>query len=371
MTSDPFFEGVRSSVRVLLSVLPGNEAVAQGLSLSPAEWREVLSLARTHGVPGLLLEKVRELSPPPEVIEELRTRRDKARVRGLWLARGTQDAAGVLRAAGIARVAPLKGTYLLPTLYGDYGARTTNDVDLLVPSGERIECHRAFVASGYQYIPKPEGRPVSQAFNYESSYKAPEGHVVDLHRGLSQDSRVPFDYEALWSRTQMEHKGALRGLEILSAEDTLLTLVIHLAQDSFQGPFRQWVDVAHWLQRESLSLELVVERAASEGMATLLWCTLYRLNELLERGLPANWNWKSLEPSRLRRRYLSRLLERRTLTPLSFALHGRIAQALTLLPVMDGMGNRTRFVGEYLSLRIKDPMARWGFYGFSETLSEE
>ena len=347
--------GVSESIELLHQLLPGHrEKGRPGDSFS--DWGKLLRLNRTHGIPGLLLNRLESVAPP-EVLKELMERQKKARIRGLWLQRSALDVRALLREGGIQRLAPLKGTHLLPLLYGDYGARTTNDVDLLVGVSEFEKTHELLVSGGYRYIPKPTGRPASQRANYERSYQAPEGHVVDVHRGLCQTSRVQLDYDGIWSRTTRMEDGELHGFDRLDDGDVLLTLLVHIGQDNFQGPFRQWWDVALLLQKGQFDRSLFLRHAQDSGAGTLVWCVFHRLNWLGVDTGPDDW--RRLAPRGLRKAYLIQMLEQQALTPVSFEVSARRAQAMTMLPVMDGWWRRTRLLAEYAALRLQDPVQRW------------
>lgn len=340
----------------LLRHLLSGQIKGSSFDLSPSDWTAFVQLCRTHGLPGLALQTVRD-GAPEHVVEALAERQRQARIRGLWLHRSAMDVLRLLQGRGVQRVAPLKGTYLLPVMYEDFGARTTNDVDLLVHPDDFEASHQHLIEAGFSYIPKPEGRPASQRANYERSYQAPEGHIIDLHRGLCQLSRVQLDYSAMWSRAEDIESGDLKGFKRLSDGDILLTLLVHIGQDNFQGPFRQWMDVVMMLTRGRMNLEEVIQRALDSGAGTLMWCVLYRLSRM---GVHVpDCSWEALSPKGIRKTYLLRLLNQSSLTPLSYKMNSRRAQALMTLPVMDGWNRRGRFLSEYISIRMRDPIDRF------------
>jgi len=294
---------------------------------------------------------------PESVRLQIAERRDKARIRGLWLERGARRVLNALEKVGIADVAPLKGSYLLPCIYQDYGMRTTNDVDLLVRKAEFESCHQCMLEEGYVFIPKPAGRPISQRFHYERSYRAPEGHVVDLHWGMAQETRVRRFYDEMWEHSSPIMRGPLAGFRAFRPEEVFLILVIHIGQDNFQGPFRQWVDLVTLLNFQDLDFDLVVNRARAAGVEVLLWCVLERLKILGCLSIDQN-ELRIIGPRGPHKRYLKRLMEGEGLTPLPFQMSNRLAQIIIALPAMDGWPQRGAVVWEQVSLRLRDVISR-------------
>jgi len=294
---------------------------------------------------------------PENVRDEVAERRDKARIRGLWLERGARSAFLTLQKGGITDVAPLKGSYLLPRIYKDYGMRTTNDVDLLVKKSTFELCHQCMLDDGYVFVPKPVGRPISQHVHYERSYRAPEGHVVDLHWGMAQETRVRQFYDEMWANSSVISEGPLTGFSEFRPEEVFLILCIHIGQDNFQGPFRQWIDLMALLAFRELDFALVVNRARAAGVEILVWCVLERLKVLNCLSIDVNYG-DLIGPRGTHRKYLQRLMKREGLTPLPFQMSNRLAQMIIALPAMDGWPQRRAVVWEQVSLRIRDVISR-------------
>ncbi len=331
---------------------------APGEVPSDLNWDLLLQLTRRHGLPGLMKKRV-STQAPTRVFESLEHAERLAVAKGLRLQREALDSLLCMNQGGVEHIAPLKGTALLPMLYGNYGARTTNDIDLLIRFSDRDVVHTLLMDNGYEYIPKPSGRPVSQERGYERTYLSPGGVLLDIHTGFCQQQRVGLCYESLWERMGPDNTGVFPNTHALSAEDTALFLAIHLAQDCFQGPFRQWIDLAWWLQTQSVNMGLLVQRAREAGAGTLLWSALSRLSFLQPESISGPREWEALRPRGPRALYLKRLIERPGLTPLPYDLSSRLAQSLTLFQLMDGVRRRFSFFSEYAALRIQDPVSRW------------
>jgi len=328
-------------------------------ALDEAGWSYLRDMVLSHGLSGLVLDRLMDMDAPQTLIAPLTEARKEAIKHGLWLQRESHRVAGLLEAGGCHRVAPIKGAHLLPCLYEKVGVRSIHDVDLLIPQEDRERVHQLLVDAGYTYKVMPPARPVSQREGYERTYRSPEGIEFDIHTALCQKERVGLDYEGMWSRAREDERlhvwGA--GLKALDPVDTLLVLAVHCAQDSYQGAFRQVVDLSWWLFHREPDLKEAASRARSGGAGTALWVALWLAKT--RHGISVSESiMEALRPGWIRRSYLEWLLGRHLLSPLKMRSTPRLAQALTLFPVMDGIRRRGRFLRYYIRLRGRDVWER-------------
>jgi len=135
------------------------------------------------------------------------------------------------------RVAVLKGPFLARELYGDPGARVSNDIDLLVAPGDFDRAVGALESLGYAGTDGTvwhDGLPL-----FEASLRHPgEGPPVDLHWRLHW-------YERTFSERALAEAGddAADGVRRLGPRDTLVSLLLGYARDGFWG-VRPLVDIA-------------------------------------------------------------------------------------------------------------------------------
>ena len=334
-----------------------SESLSVLAGLSPAEALSFHRLVRIHGLSGLARERLRaandgRLAPLIQGVESGATR---AMAVGLRLQRACREASGALTKAGIHPVAPLKGVALHACLYESVGARNSTDVDLLIPPGEGERAHQALVGAGYRHVVKDSRRPHAMGVNYENSYLSVSGVLIDVHVGLAQKERVDLDVEGMLQRAHPDPRLRPWGESLvqLDAEDTLLVLAVHLAQDAYQGPFRQLVDVSWWWDRMRPDWEVTVERARKAGAMTALWAALWLARarcgaEISEAQLEA------VAPSLARQKWLLWLWGDSPLTPIPRLKGSRLVQVATLYPVMDGVARRVRFTWRYVGLRLRD-----------------
>ena len=324
---------------------------AASLDPSTIDWDELLLTTGRHGVPGLVTGALKTLhvTPPPEAARQLAVLHRRAIADGLRVERTRDRVLAILPSAGLHDVAVLKGAALIPRLYGGPGARRVNDVDLLVRVRDRERVHRALISAGFRHVPKPPGRPASQRLAYERSYARDGDVLVDVHTAFAEPARLVLDHDAVLDRARRGAQGEL----VLTDEDMLLSLVVHLGQDCFAGPLRSLVDVATFLVRCEPDLDVTAERARECGAATLLWLALALARDRLAAPVPAGL-LLSLRPPWLRRHYLERLYSGRGPAPYPFLHRKRWAQALTLYPLMDDGRVRARFTIRYLRTRARD-----------------
>ena len=315
------------------------------------DWEALLRFSKTHGLSGWVLSRL-EGDIPPFARRALEDQQNEARIRGMVLLQGARKAREILASAGVTEVAPLKGLYLLSELYGDWGARVTNDVDFLISPRDREASHSALIESGMRYLPKPPGRPVSQRENYERSYQSPDGYLVDVHTSMAPPHRVPMDTDQWLERGVVLDTGPLEGFLELDETDTFLSLAIHMGQDNLQGPFRQWVDLAQWIRMHSLDSSNLLQRGKENGCERLVWLVLERLRHL--QVLPSAGFERFQEPSPRIGAYFRKWLheDRWTAVPSDYSL--RWAQLLIALPAMDSPLQATQWAVDYLRLRALD-----------------
>ena len=313
---------------------------------------------RMHGLSGLVMERLLEAGDGAgwdALIQELDPGRRRAMAVGLRLQRACREAMSILEEAGVQPVAPMKGVALHACLYGSAGARNATDVDLLIPPDMAPRAHAALVDAGHGHVIKDPSRPAAMRANYENSYLSPSGVLIDVHVGLAQSERVDLDAAAMLERAAVDPRLADWGASLvqLDAEDTLLILAVHLAQDAYQGPFRQLVELAWWWERRRPDLEVAAARAERAGASTALWAGLWLARARCGAAV-SDADLAELEPSALRRRWLLWLGGDEPVTPIPRWKGSRWIQIATLYPVMDGFGRRILFTWRYLTCRVRD-----------------
>ena len=103
------------------------------------DWTALLRLAAAHAVTPMLYAALRDQSIPEAVQENLRCALEES-VRRMAQSGEFARVAGLFEERGIPMVA-LKGPLLSRYLYGDLGARTSGDIDLLAKPKDVARIH--------------------------------------------------------------------------------------------------------------------------------------------------------------------------------------------------------------------------------------
>src|SRR5207249_3282572 len=115
----------------------------------PIDWATLLRLAAAHAVTPMLYAALREQSIPQAVQEDLRCGLEESVRRSLVQSGELARVAGLFEECGIPMVA-LKGPMLSRYLYGDLGARTSGDIDVLVKREDVLRSRDVLITNGYR-----------------------------------------------------------------------------------------------------------------------------------------------------------------------------------------------------------------------------
>ncbi|MBT9557917.1 MAG: nucleotidyltransferase family protein [Myxococcales bacterium] len=326
-----------------------------------ADWPAVAEAARRGRLEAILAHRLGRDLP-----EALRERADAQRRRvafaALHLLREREHVLGAL--VSLAPVILLKGAVLGHLVYPDPTLRSTNDLDLLIPTAAMSASVSALEAIGYVETDLFPSRPVSRAAYHERllSRELVPGRVrqpVELHTGFAQPFRHRLSADSLFASSV---PFAPDGLAVFAPHvrrlgdvDQLIHLAVHLAREQFLSPSKHLFDVHLWFER-GVDPAALVARAAETRTKTALYETL-RLSAAVFGTAVAPDLLGELSPPRPIAAWLDywhtptghRLVRR----PLSM----REAQALLMLPLLDDTEGRVAALWHYSRLRVLD---RWG-----------
>ena len=216
-----------------------------GAPFAEADWNMAYDEAGRLGVRPLAYVHLAAsaISPdiPDGVLEALR--RDymsNAAVNMLFYA-DLKDVLTAFREAGI-RALVLKGAYLAESVYGNIGARTLSDVDLLVRREDLERADGVLVRLGYS--PRERRRFVSADTNEFHYRRATTGLLLELHWELVAPT-YPFriETEELWVSARPFAFAGAGGL-VLSPEDQLIHTGLHASIHMYLRGLRDLFDIA-------------------------------------------------------------------------------------------------------------------------------
>nr|WP_275940955.1 nucleotidyltransferase family protein [Nocardioides zeae] len=231
---------MRQTVRRLLD---GETGVAT--TASPTDDAAYLAAAERHRLVVFLALRQERLVLTLELARTLQESARRERMATLGMARALHQATDALTAAGV-RVLSFKGLALAAQAHGDFAARGSGDLDLLVPPSEIAEARAALAGAGWtpdrSYpAPGPTWAWRHMMRNYYEIAMHGSGLSIDLHwhLGLARSAAPSFD--TLWSRRASVDVGG-RSVATLSIADAWRHSAMHAAKDEWAS-LRSLVDV--------------------------------------------------------------------------------------------------------------------------------
>jgi putative nucleotidyltransferase-like protein len=241
------------------------------------DWDRIVSLADTHGVTELLLDRLVTAGVNlPEPTRQMLLHRAVG-VTGVNLARARQvaDLLQQLRDHGV-RAVSFKGPALATTAYGHLGRRLSADIDLLVHPGDAARVRPFLLRHGYQLPDRRRRRAGSLIYGLypgagrddtllpiDANLAAIDVHVAFAHWRLG----IRLDTPALLERAVNVEIAGL-SIPTLCPDDLLLVLAIHGMMHGW-NVLRYIVDidavvplVSHWM--------VVLERARAARLGRAL-----------------------------------------------------------------------------------------------------
>src|SRR5262249_26673708 len=156
----------------------------------------------------------------------------------------------------------------------------------------------ALVDSGCTQERDP-GRPFSRAALGETALIARSGAttlLIEVHTTLDKIVRRPIDLAAVFARARPAPR--LGGLLVPAPEDHMLLIALHAAGHEFRHPVAL-VDL-ELLMRQGIDFDVLVRRAHSWHLATVLYVTLATLRSLGAASITGD-HVRAVDPGPLRR----------------------------------------------------------------------
>ena len=265
----------------------------------------------------------------------------------------------VLDAEGVEHLV-LKGPHLAAVAYEQPWQRGFNDLDILVKQDQFDQALEALTAAGFSLRPPPPGRAATIAAAYDRNLLAPDGSVVEIHRGLSPHELYPVDYDGLFARARSFSFGRTpaRGL---SPEDLLLHLVIHAAKSQFWLIEQKHLqDIEVLVSSHELDWPAFMERADRAGCRRAAWVMLDASNRLCGAAIPL-MVLDELRPARLVRWWLNRWLARDRFPMIRHPRLPKWLRKALLVPVLvDRLPTAIRASSVHGLIRVRDLVGRSG-----------
>jgi len=211
----------------------------------------------------------------------------------------------------------LKGVFLIEHVYPDIGARTMNDIDLLVKKQDLPKCLEVMQELGYRTTTYFSLADENIDTKHVPPMERPGGALVELHWTLlEEDEPFTIDAEALWER-MVPARIANVDAFALGVEDLILHLCLHLTYQHYLNlGLRGLMDIALVIHkfRPEIDWQKLVEIAQTWGAERVTALTLKLVETQLNIPIPveaiSSLVPEGIEPSLLdnaRRRLLERV----------------------------------------------------------------
>ena len=235
---------------VLLSMLRDGEKTEAIDTLTPEGWGVLFSLARMHKLSSLLYNKIRSADFHGEIPAAVLTRfHDQyfgTIARNTLIFHELTHVLQWIRGANIPVIA-LKGVHLSDIVYGKWGLRPMNDVDLLVRREDLQETINILMNRQYQKAMRPTDGP--RVYSHYTPLTRKKGVFIELHWALAEPQlNNLIDIKGIWHRAKPARIANVDVL-VLSPEDLIVHLCVHTALvHVFRGQLRSLFDIVQVIQ---------------------------------------------------------------------------------------------------------------------------
>lgn len=324
----------------------------QQLAAQPLNWPAAVALADAHGVGGLLHLALTTAAPHavPRAIGDLLARNFyESKTRAFRLAGQLADVTNALSHEGVEAIA-VKGPLLSVQAYGQLGARSFNDLDVLVGRHQLNASRRALEAAGYAVD------PVHRRF-LEGPYPRAEYHYGFMStapgdgRALVEVHAEPFMWylgiEWAWQDLRAHSVPlTLCGHPVrgLGSTDAMLFLAVHSAADGWSR-FEHVTAFLGMARQPNLDWPAALEKAQALGVARMLKVAIVLTDALTggDVGLAAEAARVDPATARLALALAARLMRRRSR---AWSAVGRLGVHLA---VHDSLWRRSQYVWRSLA----------------------
>jgi hypothetical protein len=277
---------------------------------------------------GCVLQRRRGEAPSPRQAH----RYMEALANNIPLRRTLKQAAAALLAAGVQAIV-YKGQDYLERIYGDLGARSMADVDLLVRERDLGAAERALIDAGFI-------ADIDCKLMHERKF-CKDGVAIDLHHGLLQQARMRIEHDELFERAVPSPLGA--GLLALEATDALLVHCVNQTVKGYSLPASSYLELQALFARADMVA--AVRRGARYQMLSALYTSLAALGEL-GHARAARWAARVPMPKR-RKLALRAIVLRFALGAIARETPGRATMLALKATLIDDPMAVLRFVPEW------------------------
>ena len=222
---------------------------------------DFLAAVQRQRVTEVLADNASHLELPYSVASCLVDRRNTGRLLSMAQVSGLAHVKEAMTDAGV-RFLSVKGPALATQTTGDFTARGSGDIDILVAPSSVAAARDALVSHGWRPRERQPDNPGSWGWRhmlaayYEMTLEGPRG-TVDLHWRLDHTHAALPDFDALWGRRTPVTVGG-QAVTTLAPRDAFVHACHHAAKDQW-GWVRSLVDVHRLARSHELWEELPLD----------------------------------------------------------------------------------------------------------------
>ncbi|MDT7041590.1 nucleotidyltransferase family protein [Candidatus Nitronereus thalassa] len=219
-----------------------------GLRDSSINWMALVDHANTLGIGPIVYYRLKHgsgaLAIPEEVLATGKSLLYWNQARNMKRFGSLKEVLTLFAAEGIFSVA-LKGTALANVVYPHVGLRPMADVDLLVREEDLTKAEQILISLGFEANEREHSKEWYQQHHHHivPYVSRDKSIVVELHRHLVSErfpTQIPI--QDLWERARYVEIAGVP-CQMLSPEDLLIHLSLHVAVDSYIGKIKVLYDL--------------------------------------------------------------------------------------------------------------------------------
>lgn len=308
-----------------------------------------------HGLEGIAFYELNRLellnSFPRDFIDKLKWGSRNTLIVNMLLYDEFLNILKELKKNGINAI-PVKGILFIKELYENMSLRPMADLDFFVEENQYNSAIAIVKTLGYkesEFLPKRKWE--MENFRIALTKMAEIPVTVELHKRFSHTGRFELSI-----RDAIENSVSIR----IEDEDvmtfnqyfTFLFLIHHLGMHYFNVKLIWLVDLVKFLYKAEINWDKIIRYVNRYKLKTVFYMTIKLLMPYMNMNrLPESY----LKPGWLKRTYLDFFFTHSSLNFFRFPrMNLRLAQLFAEIPLIDNWRDRTKFLKNYLKIRMYD-----------------
>ncbi len=247
------------------------------------DWELLLKLANKHKLLPLLSHGINLAgcqSISSDIYAILNTASQANTQRNLSLTAELLRILNILKKAQISAI-PLKGPVLAAFSYGNFGLRSTSDLDIIIELDNFVNVHNLLLQNGYKECTDNDLNHKRQA----SYYNLKTLIAIDLHYDFApKNSFVAVESAGFWQNLQ-PILIAGQQINILSTENLILYLCLEGSKEYWRK-LQRLCDLASSIQNHDVNWELLVKQASDVGKPKVFFLGMFLAKKILNISIP-------------------------------------------------------------------------------------